>query len=114
MNRPDGSGNMTPSQYRKERTQRGLTQAALAALLGVPREAVVRREAGTQPMFWRRWKQCGREIRQGYVSLRKLGKAQWEVVLWINRETLPEAIARGLLPSAEPERVPVPVGECPF
>ena len=36
---------MTPSQYRKERTQRGLTQAALAALLGVPREAVVRREA---------------------------------------------------------------------
>ena len=66
------------------------------------------------PMFWRRWKQCGREIRQGYVSLRKLAKGQWEVVLWINRETLPEALARGLLPSAEPERVPVPVGECPF
>lgn len=42
---------MTPSQYRKERTQRGLTQAALAALLGVPREAVVRREAGTQPII---------------------------------------------------------------
>ena len=66
------------------------------------------------PMFWRRWKQCGREIRQGYVSLRKLGAKQWEVVLWVNRETLPEALARGLLPSAEPERVPVPVGECPF
>ena len=66
------------------------------------------------PMFWRRWKQCGREIRQGYVSLRKLAKGQWEVVLWINRETLPEAIARGLLPSAEPERVPIPAGECPF
>ena len=66
------------------------------------------------PMFWRRWKQCGREIRQGYVSLRKLAKGQWEVVLWVNRETLPEALARGLLPSAEPERVPVPVGECPF
>jgi transcriptional regulator with XRE-family HTH domain len=42
---------MTPAQYRKERTQRGLTQAALAALLGVPREAVVRREAGTQPII---------------------------------------------------------------
>ena len=42
---------MSPSQYRKERTQRGLTQAALAALLGVPREAVVRREAGTQPII---------------------------------------------------------------
>lgn len=42
---------MTPTQYRKERTQRGLTQAALAALLGVPREAVVRREAGTQPII---------------------------------------------------------------
>ena len=42
---------MTPTQYRRERTQRGLTQAALAALLGVPREAVVRREAGTQPII---------------------------------------------------------------
>ena len=42
---------MSPAQYRKERTQRGLTQAALAALLGVPREAVVRREAGTQPII---------------------------------------------------------------
>ena len=66
------------------------------------------------PMFWRRWEQCGRGIRQGYVSLRKLAKGQWEVVLWINRETLPEALARGLLPSAEPERVPVPVGGCLF
>jgi transcriptional regulator with XRE-family HTH domain len=42
---------VTPAQYRKERTQRGLTQAALAALLGVPREAIVRREAGTQPIL---------------------------------------------------------------
>ena len=42
---------MSPAQYRKERTQRGLTQAALAALLGVPREAIVRREAGTQPII---------------------------------------------------------------
>ena len=68
------------------------------------------------PMFWRRWKQCGREIRQGYVSLRKLGKAQWEVVLWINRETLPEALARGLLPAAQPAATPepIPAGECPF
>lgn len=42
---------MSPAQYKKERTQRGLTQAALAALLEVPREAVVRREAGTQPII---------------------------------------------------------------
>lgn len=42
---------MIPIQYRKERTKRRLTQAALAALLGVPREAVVRREAGTQPII---------------------------------------------------------------
>lgn len=42
---------MTPAQYRKERTARGLTQAALASLLGVPREAIVRREAGTQPIL---------------------------------------------------------------
>ena len=27
------------------------------------------------PMFWRRWKQCGREIRQGYVSLPSWRKA---------------------------------------
>jgi transcriptional regulator with XRE-family HTH domain len=42
---------MSPAEYRKERTQRGLSQAALAALLGVPREAVNRREAGTQPII---------------------------------------------------------------
>ena len=68
------------------------------------------------PMFWRRWKRAGREIRAGYVTLRKLGKAQWEVVLWLNRETLPEAIARGLLPSEQPATVPepIPAGECPF
>ena len=67
-------------------------------------------------MFWRRWKRAGREIRAGYVTLRKLGKAQWEVVLWLNRETLPEAIARGLLPSAQPATVPepIPAGECQF
>ena len=67
-------------------------------------------------MFWRRWKRAGREIRAGYVTLRKLGKAQWEVVLWLNRETMPEALKRGLLPSAQPATVPepIPAGECPF
>ena len=39
---------MTHDQYRKHREQLGLTQAGLAALLGIPREAIVRREAGTQ------------------------------------------------------------------
>lgn len=39
---------MSPDQYRKHREQLGLTQAEAAALLGIPREAVVRREAGTQ------------------------------------------------------------------
>lgn len=39
---------MTPDQYRKHREQLGLTQAGLAALLGLPREAIVRREAGSQ------------------------------------------------------------------
>ena len=39
---------MTPAQYRTERQRRGLTQAGLAALLGLAREAIVRREAGTQ------------------------------------------------------------------
>ena len=39
---------MNPDQYRKHREHLGLTQAGLAALLGLPREAIVRREAGTQ------------------------------------------------------------------
>lgn len=39
---------MSPEQYRKHREQLGLTQAGLAALLGLAREAIVRREAGTQ------------------------------------------------------------------
>lgn len=39
---------MNPEQYRKHREHLGLTQAKLAAWLGLPREAIVRREAGTQ------------------------------------------------------------------
>lgn len=39
---------MTPTQYQKRRADLGLTQAGLAKLLGLPREAIVRREAGTQ------------------------------------------------------------------
>jgi len=39
---------VSPDQYRKHREQLGLTQAGLAALLGIPREAIVRREAGAQ------------------------------------------------------------------
>jgi DNA-binding XRE family transcriptional regulator len=39
---------MTPDQYRKTREKKGYTQGGLAALLGLPREAIVRREGGTQ------------------------------------------------------------------
>lgn len=39
---------MSPEEYKAQRGKLGLTQAGLAALLGIPREAVVRREAGTQ------------------------------------------------------------------
>ena len=39
---------MTPAEYKQERQRRGLTQAALAALLGLPRETVSRRENGKQ------------------------------------------------------------------
>ena len=39
---------MRPSEYKHERQRRGLTQAALAAQLGIPRESVSRRENGTQ------------------------------------------------------------------
>lgn len=39
---------MTPSEYRTAREKLGYTQAELAAKLGIPREAIVRREAGTQ------------------------------------------------------------------
>ena len=37
---------MTPAAYKQERQRRGLTQAALARLLGVTRETVNRRESG--------------------------------------------------------------------
>lgn len=39
---------MSPDQYRKTREKKGYTQGGLAALLGLPREAIVRREGGTQ------------------------------------------------------------------
>jgi DNA-binding XRE family transcriptional regulator len=39
---------MSPDEYRKHREQLGLTQAGLAALLGIPRTAVVKRESGVQ------------------------------------------------------------------
>lgn len=39
---------MSPDEYKAERKQRGLTQAALAALLGVPQETISRRENGKQ------------------------------------------------------------------
>ena len=37
---------MTPTEYKQERRKRSLTQAALAALLGITRETVNRRENG--------------------------------------------------------------------
>jgi transcriptional regulator with XRE-family HTH domain len=37
---------MSPAEYKKERQRRGLTQSALAALLGIARETVSRREKG--------------------------------------------------------------------
>lgn len=39
---------MTPDQYRAARLALNFTQADLAEQLGLPREAIVRREAGTQ------------------------------------------------------------------
>ena len=39
---------MTPAEYRAHREKLGLTQAELAALLGVPRESISRRENGEQ------------------------------------------------------------------
>lgn len=39
---------MAPDEYRALRVTLGLTQGGLAERLGLPREAIVRREAGTQ------------------------------------------------------------------
>ena len=39
---------MTSAEYKQERQRLGLTQAALAALLGIARETVSRRENGKQ------------------------------------------------------------------
>ena len=41
---------MTPAQYRRQRERLGLTQAELAARLGVTRETVTRRETGKKPI----------------------------------------------------------------
>ncbi len=39
---------MSPAEYRAHREKLGLTQAGLAARLGLPRTAIVKREAGDQ------------------------------------------------------------------
>lgn len=41
---------MSPAEYNREREARGLTQAGLAALLGVSRVTIARRETGTRPI----------------------------------------------------------------
>ena len=41
-----GNKRITPAEYRQERKRRGLTQAALAALLGVRQSTVSDRERG--------------------------------------------------------------------
>jgi DNA-binding XRE family transcriptional regulator len=56
---------MTPAQYRKHREQLGLTQVGLAAVLGVTRETVNKREAGTQ-----------RIIEEMSIALRALPRAK--------------------------------------
>lgn len=39
---------MSPAEYRARREKLGLTQAGLSARLGLPRTAIVKREAGDQ------------------------------------------------------------------
>ena len=39
---------MSPEKYKALRVALGFTQAELAEKLGIPREAIVRREAGTR------------------------------------------------------------------
>ncbi len=39
---------MSPTDYKAHREKLGLTQAGLAARLGLPRTAIVKREAGDQ------------------------------------------------------------------
>jgi len=39
---------MSPTEYKAHREKLGLTQAGLAARLGLPRTAIVKREAGDQ------------------------------------------------------------------
>jgi len=45
----------TPERYRARRQSLELTQAALAAMLGLPREAIVRRERGSQRISAEAW-----------------------------------------------------------
>lgn len=39
---------MTPPEYKAHRKKLGFTQAGLAARIGLPRTAIVKREAGAQ------------------------------------------------------------------
>lgn len=44
-------------------------------------------------LFWTRWKNCAhRKSMNGLgITLKKHAKGQWEVLLWVNRHTLPDA-----------------------
>lgn len=58
---------MSPAQYRRERKARG-TQATVAALLGVQRETITRREAGEVEIT--------REMQLALLALPKIQQAK--------------------------------------
>jgi transcriptional regulator with XRE-family HTH domain len=56
---------VSPDEYRSEREARGLTQAGLAAALGVTRVTIARRETGARPI-----------TREAELALRTLPKTK--------------------------------------
>lgn len=60
---------MSPAEYKATREKLGLTQAGLAALLGVPRETISRREHGIQSITTEMELALGRLNRPTYIGV---------------------------------------------
>jgi DNA-binding XRE family transcriptional regulator len=60
---------MSPADYKAHREKLGLTQAGLAALLGVPRESISRRESGLQKITTEMALALGRLNRPTYIGV---------------------------------------------
>ena len=73
-------------------TQRGRAKSVLTGIPG--------------PLFWHRWKHdtaWRTQLRDSQIAPRRLGKGQWEVVIWLNARNVAVAESLGFkAPAAAP------------